>query len=162
MNIQDRIKQIENRINWYFGLKIYDGDTAVNMYSNHNDKKIIIRVLKRFFVRERRKGRGVQALRIVNLIVNNWAGPKLNPIRSKTLIWGRDNERDKCKHNKIVVEDKQIQSHFYYKGIEYSICSIVPHNTCPVCNNWYLPDEAFKMIDATIQNTIDNFTEELF
>ena len=75
MTLEERIKNIKTWINDYFDDNICDWRDFID-FSVKNEKIIISVNKKRYFVRERRKGRGIQARRIVNLLVKR-AGGKL-------------------------------------------------------------------------------------
>lgn len=83
MTIQERIKQIEDWINDICGFHACNG-TFVKVYEEHG--KIVISTFKnRYFIRERKVGRGIQAMRIANHL-------GFTKIVDKTLIIGKNHE----------------------------------------------------------------------
>jgi hypothetical protein len=78
MTVEERIKAIKDYLDSVYGYDVCDGIIVdVRTYGKYD--KIV--------VSERRKGRGIQAMRMVNCISTRFGGPTLT---DKTLVIGKD------------------------------------------------------------------------
>lgn len=88
MTIHERIAEIRGILTQIYGKEICDKLIKVSTYGKHN--KIVITVGDNIsFIRERRKGRGIQLMRIVNCI-NSRYGNHDDILQDKTIVIGKD------------------------------------------------------------------------
>jgi hypothetical protein len=91
-----RIQEIKDWLDAYYGFPVCY-EPFVEVYSQ-GDKIVIAVCRKRYFVRERRRGRGIQAMRVINLIGPRFLGrPGMS---DKTVVLGKDTTATTIKHDR--------------------------------------------------------------
>lgn len=88
MTILERIEIVKDFLNEFYGHNVCNQTFIDVSYCRRNEKLVIYFNKKEAIIRERRKGRGIQAMRIINCIYKRFGLG--HPITNKTLVIGKD------------------------------------------------------------------------